>query len=239
MKIIGIILARGGSKGIPNKNVQEIGGIPLVGHIIDKACRLRDRFEIDVVLSTDSEVIRDIGVDFGATVNGLRPSELAADNIESLPVVQYELEKAEQIKGEEYDVVAYMQPTTPLCRVEDLARCLEVLSEKKYLDSSVTVTRVGTHPFKMKRLLPSGEVVNYIDQGFEDMRPRQQLPEVYRRAGSIYASRREVIIGGSLVGNRCEGVPVPIETAIDIDSWEDLELVRILYNRLKQERRPR
>jgi CMP-N-acetylneuraminic acid synthetase len=100
------------------------------------------------------------------------------------------------------------------------------------VESAVAVTEVDTHPFRMKRILSDGRLINYIDQGFEDMRPRQQLPKVYRRAGSIYASHRKVVMeDNTLVGDPTLGVIVPPITAVDIDTEIDLELVRSLYEK--------
>ena len=82
----------------------------------------------------------------------------------------------------------------------------------------------------MKKIKENGILENFIDQGFEDMRPRQLLPKVYRRAGSIYVSRRNVIMNkNTLVGNPCFGIKVPSITAVDIDSQLDLELARIIF----------
>ena len=84
----------------------------------------------------------------------------------------------------------------------------------------------------MKRILNDDRIVNYIDQGFEEMRGRQTLPKVYKRAGSIYVSRRDVVMyKNTLVGDPCKGIIVPYSTAIDIDRLEDLELARILYKK--------
>ena len=83
----------------------------------------------------------------------------------------------------------------------------------------------------MKKINPQGYLSNFIDQGFEDMRPRQKLPKVFRRAGSIYVSKRHVIMEkNTLLGNPCLGIEVPYETAIDIDNHLDLQLARILFN---------
>ena len=124
-----------------------------------------------------------------------------------------------------------MQPTSPLCRPQDISACINNLITDSKIVSSVAVTEVSCHPFRMKRLLSNGHLINYIDQGFEDMRPRQSLPKVYRRAGSIYVSRRGYVMqSNSLVGEPCLGVLVPPHTAVDIDSPLDLELAKILLS---------
>jgi CMP-N-acetylneuraminic acid synthetase len=181
------------------------------------------------VLSTEDEEIAMVGKKYGALVPFKRPKELAEDHITSLPVVQHAIKEMEKINGFKYDIIVYIQPTAPLCRVEDIEACMEVLISNSFYKSAVTAVKVATHPFKMKRLINGDQLVNYIDQGFEDMRPRQALPPVYRRSGAVYASRRAVVMEeGTLVGDPCKAILVPEETAVDIDRPVDLELVRFL-----------
>lgn len=103
-------------------------------------------------------------------------------------------------------------------------------------DSVVSVVDVGgDHPFRMKRLLDDGRLVNYIDQGFEDMRPRQQLPPVYIRSGALYLTRRRVMVEQQrLIGDHCLGLVIPPERSVNIDDKNDLYLAE----RLLAERRP-
>lgn len=232
--IIVVIIARAGSKGITGKNLISIGEIPLISHAVQSAKQASFLVPFEVIFSTDSDEMRNVAIDAGAWAPFLRPAELAADDVPSWPVVQHAVAQAEKIKEIRYDLIVYLQPTAPLCRPEDIVRCIRTLHETPTAESAVAITEVETHPFRMKRLLNDGRLINYIDQGFEDMRPRQQLPKVYRRAGSVYASRRKVVMeGNTLVGDPCIGVVVPPETAIDIDTEIDLELVRLLYKRNK------
>lgn len=235
MKVLFVIIARAGSRGIPGKNLKNIDGSPLIFHMIRSALSVSADFEFsDVVFSTDSEEIRQAALEAGAWAPFLRPAELAGDDVPSWPVVQHAVRQAESIRRRSYDVVVYLQPTAPLCRHADIFRCIHALREKPQAESAVAVTEVDTHPFRMKRMLSDGRLINYVDQGFEDMRPRQQLPKVYRRAGSVYASRRKVVMeDDTLVGDPCIGVVVPPETAIDIDTELDLELARLVYERSK------
>lgn len=231
-KVLAVVIARAGSKGIKEKNLQDINGKPLVAHIISSAVKASADIPFEVVLSTDCTKIQTTGIKAGANAPFLRPKELAGDHIESLPVVQHAVNYFEDHFGITYDYVIYLQPTAPLTRPKDISHCLQTLIDNKHMDSVVAITKVSTHPFKMKRLLEDGRIVNYIDQGFEDMRPRQELPPVYRRAGSIYASKRDVIMKqNTLVGNKCIGFEVPSYTAIDIDTLEDLELARLLHKK--------
>ena len=229
---LAVIIARGGSKGIPKKNLQPVGGIPLVAHIIKTAIKVSDAIPLDVIFSTDCEEIKTAALNAGAWCPFLRPSELAQDHVPSLPVVQHALLQAETIKNITYKNIIYLQPTAPLTRPEDILSCIEALDLDLSLESSLAVVEADVHPFRMKRMLEGGRIINYIDQGFEDMRPRQVLPKVYRRAGSIYASRRHVITEKqTLIGDPCKGIIVPPETAIDIDTKISLDLARLLYDK--------
>lgn len=233
--ILAVIIARGGSKGVPGKNLRLIGSEPLITFIIRSAQDAAKNVDFDLVFSTDSEEIRQVAIAAGVWAPFLRPSELAADNVPSHPVVLHALMQAELLNNKRYDIVVYLQPTAPLCRSLDIVRCINLLIETPSADSVVAVTESEIHPFRMKRMLSDGRLVNYIDQGFEDMRPRQQLPKVYRRAGSIYASRRGVLIDDkTLVGESCFGVVVPSETAVDIDTEMDLKLVQVMHKEINQ-----
>jgi CMP-N-acetylneuraminic acid synthetase len=204
-----------------------------VAHTIRRALQLGEW--ATVVVSTEDEEIAAVARQYGARVPFLRPVELAEDHTPSLPVVEHAVRAMEAEDGLEYDLVICLQPTTPLCRPADIAACVARLEENSRWASAVAVTPVSTHPLRMKRLLDDGRLLNYLDQGFEDMRPRQLLPPVYRRAGSVYASRRRVVLEeGTLVGDRCAGIVVPPETAIDIDSPLDLELARLIYDSMVQ-----
>jgi len=224
---IAVIPARGGSKGIPRKNLVDLGGKPLIAHMIGHA--LASGSITDVVVSTDDAEIADVARTYGALAPFLRPPELAGDLVPSLPVVQHAVEVMEAERGARYDFVVLLQATSPLCRPTDIAACLDKLSDDPSCASAVAITPVSTHPFRMKRVVDRDRLINYIDQGFEDMRPRQLLPPVYRRAGSVYASRRAVVMEThTLVGDPCRAVVVPSETAVDIDGPLDLALVRLI-----------
>lgn len=227
-QVIAVIPARGGSKGIVRKNLVDLGGRPLIAHMIEHA--LNSGAITDVVVSTEDEEIAETARAYGALVPFMRPVELAEDTVPSLPVVQHAVEKMEADRDVRYDFVVLLQATAPLCRAQDIKACLTKLADDRDCSSVVAAVPVSTHPFRMKRIVGEDRLVNYIDQGFEDMRARQLLPPVYRRAGSVYASRRRVVMEeGTLVGDPCRAHVVPAETAVDIDSPLDLALVRLMF----------
>lgn len=229
--VLGVIPARGGSKGIPRKNLVDLAGKPLVAYTIEAA--LRSRLLSRLVVSTEDDEIARLAVELGAEAPFRRPAELATDHARSLPVVQHAIEAMEAAEGIRFDAVVMLQPTTPLRTAEDIDRGIELLIETG-ADSVISLVDVGAHhPFRMKRILEDGRVVNFVDQGFEDMRPRQELPPVYIRSGDLYISRRHVVMDrDTLVGPDCRATIVPPDRAVNIDTRFDLMRAKeILENR--------
>lgn len=237
LRSLALIPARGGSKGIPRKNIADLGGKPLIAHII-AAARAAGCFA-DIVVSTDDPEIAAVAKAHGAAVPFLRPAELAQDDTPSLPVAQHALAEMERLTGQPYDALALLQATSPFTRAEDLAAAMAKLAERQS-DSVVTVAEEKSkHPFRMKRIVAGDRLINFIDQGFEDTRPRQSLPPVYRRSGGCYASLRRVLTEqNALVSGDCRAVIVPDWTALDIDSPLDLDLARLVAARLAQAKPP-
>ena len=217
--IIGIIPARGGSKGIPRKNLIKLMGKPLIQYTIEQG--LESHYLNKVVVSTEDKEIANLSKSLGAEVPFLRPKKLAEDNVVSIDVVQHTLKKMEEIDKKKYNIIVLLQPTSPLRKSDDIDNGIELLLRGK-ADSVVGVVRTHTHPFRMKRVVNDGWLINYIDQGFEDMRPRQTLPPVYVRNGTLYISWRSVVLSGTMVGPNCMAYIMSKERSIDIDSKFDL-----------------
>ena len=220
--VLAVIPARGGSKGVPRKNLQNICGKPLIAYSIEAAkgvSRLTD-----IIVSTEDEEIAQVAVDHGADVPFMRPAELAEDLTPTFPVIMHALEQMEAARAAEYDAVLLLQPTCPLRTAAHIDTAIDMLLSEN-CDSVVSVLEVSnTHPFRMKRLV-GNRLINYIDQGFEDMRPRQVLPKVYLRNGAIYLNRRQSLIDTqALVGDHCLGMVMDEEESVNIDGPLDLIL---------------
>lgn len=226
MRILGVVTARGGSKGIPRKNLHPFAGKPLLAHTAEAA--LAARRLARVVLSTDDEEIADCGRLYGLDVPFMRPAELAKDDTPSIPVVQHAVRFLEQ-RGDHFDAVCVLQPTNPLRRPADIDGAVELL-ERTGADSVISFVDVGEkHPARMKFLSPEGRVLNpsFAEQ-FEGQR-RQDLPKMYLREGSIYLTRVNVLMErNSLQGNDCRAWLMPVERACAIDSPWDLFLAEQL-----------
>ena len=226
-KILAIIPARGGSKGIPNKNIIDIGGNPLIKYTIDSA--LGSKNLTHCVVSTDSDEIADVVKSCGALAPFKRPKHLSDDKALSLPVMQHAVEYMEAKQGYQYDLVVMLQPTTPLRQTKDIDSAINLLIDTN-ADSVISVVEVeGHHPLRMKRII-DGRLVNYIDQGKEDMRPRQDLPPVYIRNGAIYATKRDILMEkDSFVGADSRAYVMPSERSVNIDTFRDLLLAQSYF----------
>jgi CMP-N,N'-diacetyllegionaminic acid synthase len=222
MRVLGIVTARGGSKGIPRKNIAPLLGKPLLAYTAKSALSAKrlDR----VILSTEDEEIARIGRQCGLDVPFFRPLELAADDTPTIPVLQDVVRRLEE-DGEHYESVLTLQPTNPLRLPEDIDGSIELL-EQSGADSVISFVDVGEkHPARMKFISPDGRVTDPpFPEAFEGQR-RQDLPKLYLREGSIYLTRRAVLMEqNSLKGADCRAWIIPQERYCNIDTPFDLFL---------------
>ena len=227
MKILTIIPARKGSKGVKGKNKKILCGKPLIQYTFEFAKELSEKY--DVFLSTDDEEIIRLSEDFKILNNGLRPDDLASDSALTIDVIKHEISILEK-KGSIYDAVLLLQPTCPLRSFNDFKK-IENLFFANPKKSVVSVKNVdGYHPLRMKKI-EGNNLVNYIDQGFEDMRPRQQLPDVYIRNGSIYLTPiNEIMQNNSLVTNPCTPFIMSEKYSVNIDNEIDFLVAKFLIS---------
>ncbi len=219
MNTLGLIPARGSSKGVPRKNARLLCGRPLL-HYTAEAALGATRLS-RVVLSTEDETIASIGLAEGLDVPFLRPAELAEDTTPMLPVVQHAL-RALARAGEHFDAVCLLQPTSPLRGSARIDQCLELL-EWRGADSVVTVLPVPTefNPHWVFGPGPDG-TLEPVMRGEALVTRRQDLPPAYCREGSVYAVLVRVVLDeDSLYGSRMLGVPVDPAASVNIDTIED------------------
>jgi CMP-N-acetylneuraminic acid synthetase len=226
MKILAIIPARGGSKSVPKKNIAKINNIPLIGYTISAALKVSDL--TDIIVSTDDSEIAEIAKKLGAQVPFIRPNELASDEAQSAPVIEHALYFMEKYNGIKYDSILMLQPTSPLRTSKHINEAIELFGSQE-CDSVVSIVSVGgNHPVRMKRLV-GNQLINFIDQGFWNMRPRQSLPEVYIRNGAIYLISRDAFTScNQLIGDKCLGYVMNESESINIDTPIDLKIAKLL-----------
>lgn len=225
LRILGLIPARGGSKGIPRKNLRPLLGRPLIVHTIQAA--LQSRFLGNVVVSTEDLEIANVAKEAGASVPFNRPKALATDAVPQIETVIDAIVRMEQIEGEPYDIAILLQPTVPMRSPDDIDAALELLVDSGS-DSVVSFTRaMQCHPYYLYTLEKDRPVpfVNLPDQNL----PRQNFPAVYVRNGAIYATRRDVIMEQrSFYGQDCRAYLMPPERSVNIDTLFDLNVAELL-----------
>jgi D-3-phosphoglycerate dehydrogenase / 2-oxoglutarate reductase len=236
MRVLGVVTARGGSKGVPRKNLAPLLGKPLLAYTAEAA--LKAERLTRVILSTDDDEIARTGIQYGLEVPFRRPPELAEDTTPSVPVLQHALREAER-EDAPYDAVFTLQPTNPLRTAEDIDGAIELL-ERSGADSVISYTDAGErHPARMKCVEEDGTVVDppFAEQ-FEGQ-PRQTLPRLFLREGSVYVTRRSVLVDqNSLRGVRSLAWIIPEERARNIDTAFDLFVAEQVL-KLQVERRAR
>jgi CMP-N-acetylneuraminic acid synthetase len=221
--ILTIIPARGGSKGIPRKNILPFAGFPLVAFSI--AAALQAKTVTRVLVSTDDEEIAEISRRYGAEVPFLRPAELAADNTTDLPVFQHAL--AWLADHEDYlpDVVLHLHATTPVRSLGCLDDAVHLLLDNGEADCVRSVVEADQNPHKMWRIdAVSGRMVPLLAvPGIPEPynTPRQSLPRVYWQTGHVNAIRPAIIRSGSMTGKVILPIIIDPRYLVDIDTQAD------------------
>ncbi|WP_061218222.1 cytidylyltransferase domain-containing protein [Leptospira weilii] len=218
-KILGLIPARGGSKGIPRKNIKLIAGKPLIVWTIEAA--LKSKYLTSIVVSTDDFEIAEIAKQSGASVPFLRPSELATDYSSGIDPVLHALDNLP-----EFDYVMLLQPTSPLRTSTDIDDCIEFAMKRK-TNSVVSVCETQENPFWMFCLDDSLKMTKLLN--VEDVKRRQDSPKIFSLNGSIYLSevsyfreKKKFITEDTLAYLMSK------ESSIDIDDMMDWKLAEIL-----------
>lgn len=222
MRVLGVVTARGGSKGVPGKNIRPLGGKPLLVWTAEAAKRASRLAR--VILSTDDEQIAAVGREAGLEVPFLRPAELAGDRTPTLPVLQHAVGWLEA-RGDRFDAICLLQPTNPLRPAELIDACIELL-ERSGADSVISVLPVPAdyNPHWVYFAGPDGEL--RLATGEPAPIPRRQdLPPAFHREGSVYVMKRDVLVEQrSLYGARVVGYPVDAARSVNIDSLDDWAL---------------
>jgi CMP-N,N'-diacetyllegionaminic acid synthase len=219
MRVLGLVPARGGSKGVPRKNVRPLGGRPLL-HWTAEAALAATRLS-RVVLTTDDPEIAEVGGAGGLEVPFLRPAELARDETPTLPVVQHALRMLEAA-GDRFDAVCLLQPTSPFRTPQDIDACVALLAAGD-ADAVVTVLRVPAEHNPHWVYFRGGDGALRLATGEAEPIPRRQaLPPAFHRDGSVYVTRRDVVLDGhSLYGGRVLGYETDAARSVNVDDLDD------------------
>ena len=232
LSVLAVIPARGGSKGIPKKNIAPLAGKPLISYTTELISHLP---WIDkTVVSTDSSEIAEVAQQSVGVGIVWRPEEISGDRIGDRDVLHHALIEAEAVDGTTYDVVIMLQPTSPLRTEENVTDCITALVEGKW-DAvwTVSATDLSFHPRKQLTLDADGRLGFFVPGG-EAIIARQELTPVFHRNGVCYALKRELLLN-------TEGIWAPEKTTavvipghhISIDTPEDLLAVEATMERGK------
>jgi CMP-N,N'-diacetyllegionaminic acid synthase len=220
-RVLAIVPARGGSKGIPLKNIRLVGGKPLLGWTLEIASQTPGI--TDICVTTDHHQIRSVASRYPGVGVVRRPDELAGDRVPDAPVLQHATEIVEAEIGLKFDVIVMLQVTSPLRTVDDITECLELLAATD-CDSVWTVSVTDSHYHPLKQLvMHKGAFLEFYDERGSVVIARQELDQVYHRNGACYAVKRDFLMGSSTLHspNRTKAL-VSRGERINIDTEADL-----------------
>jgi CMP-N,N'-diacetyllegionaminic acid synthase len=219
-KVLALIPARGGSKGVPGKNIRTIAGKPLIAHSIIQA--QESKIVDQVIVSSDDVTILKIASDYEANVLR-RPKAMAQDESPVIDAIAHAFENFGPC-----DVVVLLQPTSPLRTSEDIDTAVQLFMRTKRPVCSVYRVE-DTHPARMYHIKHSehGEVLNAINPNLAEVR-RQDLPPVYLRNGAIYVFGPEQIKSRSIITNNMMAYIMPSESSINVDTEMDFNLLKLM-----------
>jgi CMP-N,N'-diacetyllegionaminic acid synthase len=221
--VLALVIARGGSKSVPRKNLRELGGKPLLAWTLEAAAG--SRYIDRTVVSTDDVEIMMLAERLGADVPFMRPAELAEDDTPAMDVVRHALATLDC----RYDYLALLQPTSPLRTSGDIDGCL-ALCDSAGAPAAVSVTEATKSPYWMYRLGPELQMTALMPPP----RPtrRQDIPSVYELNGAVFVARTEwLATAQDFLGPECRAYVMPAERSIDIDSELDLQFVSAVLRR--------
>ncbi len=230
--IIITICARGGSKGVPGKNIRPLLGKPLIGYTIEQALAFPENPRI--VVSTDDEKIKNIAQSYGLEVPFLRPDELASDTAPKIPAMIHAVLEAEKYWNEKYDIVVDLDPTNPLRELKHIQDMVQMLTSMPQTSVVFSVTEAAKNPYFNMVELDNNQYA-FLCKKSEYKGTRQQAPKVYQVNSCIYVLWRDVLIQEQTVlTNRTRIYEMPEEASMEIDRPVDFEFVEHLMKKKLQ-----
>jgi len=215
-----VIPARGGSKGIPDKNIRLVNGIPLIEYTINFAQKLTSI--TNILVSTDSPKIAEISKSAGATCPFLRPKELSTDLIGDMPVLRHALNSHQDLTNKKYELILMLQPTSPVRYEHQVSEAISKLKENKY-DSLISISSVSKkfHPLKQFEI-SNGRLKVFSNEALE-IKARQQLQSSFIRNGVLYLFTSKFVDNSDYVFSDNTGYIIIDEKWFNIDELKDIE----------------
>lgn len=217
-RILALIPARGGSKGIKKKNIAVLNGYPLISYTIKES--LSSKYVDDTVVTTDSDEIAKVSLEYGARLPFMRPKELADDNSKTIDAVIHAIDELKKM-GEEYDVLLLLQPTQPLRTHEDIDMAIEAYFEHG-MQAMVSVSPVDDHPLLIRTIDENGKLNTLLEENSTCR--RQDMARYYRVNGCIYINAVDELSEDTSFNDNPIGFLMSKEHSVDIDEAKDLYL---------------
>ena len=226
--VLAIITARGGSKGIPGKNIKLLCGKPLIAWTIEAA--IKSKYIDRTIVSTDSDEIMKVSREWGAEVPFKRPVELATDEASSESVILHALNWIQDNDNKYYDYFILLQPTSPLRNEQHIDGAIEKIIEDQKAESLVSISEVSISPYLMKVVNRNGYLDDFIKQDNRVSR-RQDLPRIYQINGAIYISKMEDYLEKKsfYMGNNAYYL-MDVVSSLDIDTYLDFQIAQVLIS---------
>lgn len=232
MHVVAIIQARGGSKGIPGKNIRPLAGKPLIAWTIEaaKAAKRVTR----VMVNTDDPQIAEVAKQYGAEVPFLRPAEFATDTAPSLPIFVHALNWLAEQENYKPDAVVQLKPTNPLRTAEHIDAAIALFLAEPRCDSVMSVHEVHEHPYKIWKVGEDGMMTPFLPESFTGIKDaprlrRQDLPPAYRHNGAVNVIAPATILEKqSMNGERVKPYVMGEAGAINIDTLRDFSLAELV-----------
>ncbi|MBL7068254.1 MAG: acylneuraminate cytidylyltransferase family protein [Candidatus Omnitrophica bacterium] len=228
LKVVAVIPARGGSKGLPGKNIIDLCGRPLIAYTIEAA--LKSAYTDRVIVTTDNEEIAKVSEEHGAEVPFMRPKHLAQDSTHTPPVIEHAVNFIEK-RGYGIDLIVTLQPTSPLRTKDHIDKAIEIL-KRSGCGSLMSVMETAYPPYwvvhvKKNRAFP------LVNDGTDYFRKEsQQLPKTYQPNGAIYVTKRETLFNEkAIISKDCGVLVMNRKISMDVDTIEDLEKIKSLISK--------
>lgn len=228
-KVLGIITARGGSKGIPGKNIKPLAGKPLIAYTIEAA--KQSKLLTRTIISTDYEDIALVSKKYGGDVPFMRPAEFAQDKSTSIDVIKHAITWLKENQKEEYDYVMILQPTSPLRRAEDIDECIKIAVEKD-ADSVMSMKELDDFSPKKLKKIQDGLIIPYFEEEGTFTAQRQSLDKMYKRNCAVYLTKVSYILNNDLFGKTSYAYIMSEERSVDINKPIDFEVAEFWVKKL-------
>ena len=220
--VLALIPARGGSKGIPRKNIILLAGKPLIAWTIEEA--IKSKYIDRIILSSEDETIMKIAKKWGCDVPFIRPVELSKDESSSIDVVVHAIDNINNT----YDFICLLQPTSPLRTTDDIDKCIEKCINGRY-NSCVSISEVKKSPYLMYKKITNDILVKMLDNNYSR---RQEMPKFYIINGAIYIIKTDVLKKTKrFIFNDTIGYEMKSVNSIDIDDNDDLYFAEYIISK--------